>query len=354
MPAAGRFELDKETRRQGDKETRRQGDRLHDNVSCLVSRVSCLASLIMNRIDRLFAILLVLQKRDVVRAEDLAARFEISKRTVYRDVAALSEMGVPVISLPGEGYGLMPGYFLPPLLFTADEVAALVLGAQWLAQQATGRLPAATAEALAKLTHVLPKATLQEVERLTSILRFYVTNTPFDLHDPLLATLQEAINDQQAVRILYHSLSNDAHTERVIEPAMLTLGNGAWYVEAYCRLRQDRRSFRLSRIEAYTLLTQSFTKPAPARTILPKTKVVVRFTAAAARWVRERQHYSFVEERGVSEGSDQSIEMVYQVDALYEIQSWLFGWGAQAEVLAPIALRTAIATDARKLWEMLT
>ncbi len=64
----------------------------------------------MNRIDRLFAILLVLQKRDVVRAEDLAARFEISKRTVYRDVAALSEMGVPVISLPGEGYGLMPGY----------------------------------------------------------------------------------------------------------------------------------------------------------------------------------------------------------------------------------------------------
>ncbi len=308
----------------------------------------------MNRIDRLFAILLVLQKRDVVRAEDLAARFEISKRTVYRDVAALSEMGVPVVSLPGEGYGLMPGYFLPPLLFTADEAAALVLGAGWLAQQATGRLPTATAQALAKLTHVLPKATLQEVERLTSILRFYITNVPFDLHDPLLATLQDAINGQQAVRILYHSLSNDEHTERVIEPTMLTMGNGVWYVEAYCRLRQDRRSFRLSRIEGCTLLSEVFTNQAPARRSSPKTRVVVHFTAAAARWVRERQHYSFVQEHSLSEKSEQTIEMVYQVDALYELQSWLLGWGAQAEVLEPIALRTAIATEARKLWEMLT
>ena len=227
----------------------------------------------------------------------------------------------------------------------------MVLGAQWLAQQATGRLPTATVEALAKLTHVLPQGTLNEVERLTSFLRFYITNTPFDLHDPLLATLQDAINKQHAVRILYHSLSNDEHTERDIEPSMLTMGNGAWYVEAYCRLRQDWRSFRLSRIEAYTLLPQSFTKQAPARANSSKTRVVVRFTAATARWVRERQHYSFVEERIVP---DQSIEMVYEVDALYEIHSWLFSWGAQAEALEPIALRTAIATEARQLWEMLT
>ncbi|MCB0106618.1 MAG: YafY family transcriptional regulator [Caldilineaceae bacterium] len=309
----------------------------------------------MNRIDRLFATLLLLQKRDVVRAEDLAAHFEISKRTVYRDVAALSEMGVPVISLPGEGYGLMPGYFLPPLLFTADEAAALVLGAQWLAQQATGRLPAATADAVAKLTHVLPKSTRHEVEDLMSILRFYVTNAPFDLHDPLLTKLQSAIRNQQPVQIVYHSLSGDERTERIIEPHLLTFGNGAWYVEAYCRLRMDRRSFRLSRIEHCMAVAPPFTQPLPDRRRPEKITVVVRFTQEAARWVRERQHYAFVQERALPEQcGEPRVEMIYAVDALYEIQSWIFGWGAQAEVVKPATLRQAILEEAHKLWEMLT
>jgi predicted DNA-binding transcriptional regulator YafY len=305
----------------------------------------------MNRIDRLFATLLLLQKRDVVRAEDLAAHFEISKRTVYRDVAALSEMGVPVIALPGEGYGLMPGYFLPPLLFTADEAAALLLGAQWLAQQATGRLPLATAEALAKLTHVLPKATREEVARLTAILRFYRTNAPFDLDDPLLTALHRAINRQQPVRITYHSLRSDAVTTRIIEPQLLTFGNGAWYVEGYCRLRQGQRSFRLSRIEQYELLHEPFTGQVTDTTKPPQTAVVVRFSSPAVRWVRERQHYAFVQE---SDEGELGVCMHYQVDDLQEIQSWLLGWGAQAEVLEPKFLRAALAAEAKKLWEMLT
>ena len=299
----------------------------------------------MNLIDRLFAILLVLQKRDVVRAEDLAARFEISKRTVYRDVAALSEMGVPVVSLPGEGYGLMAGYFLPPLLFTPDEAAALVLGAQWLAQQATGRLPTTTVSALAKLTHVLPKPTLHEVERLTAILRFYATSSTFDLDDPLLAALQASISGRQAVHITYHSLRGNEVTTRVIEPHLLTFGNGAWYVEGYCRLRQGHRSFRLSRIEAYKVLRETFADRADTQTAREKITVVVRFAPAVQRWVQERQHYAFVRE--VDE------QTIYAVDELQEIQSWLLGWGAQAEVISPPALRADLAAEARKLWEML-
>lgn len=300
----------------------------------------------MNRIDRLFAILLVLQKRDVVRAEDLARHFAISKRTVYRDVVALSEMGVPVVSRPGEGYGLMAGYFLPPLLFTADEAAALVLGAQWLAQQATGRLPATTASALAKLTHVLPKATSQEVERLTAILRFYAISSTFDLDDPLLAALQGAISRQQTVQITYHSLRGDEVTTRVIEPYLLTFGSGAWYVEGYCRLRQAHRSFRLSRIEAYQVLRETFTDRAGTRDVREKITVVVRFAPSVVRWVQERQHYAFVAEH--KDGFH------YQVDDLQEIQSWLLGWGAHAEVISPPTLRAALAAEARKLWELLT
>jgi predicted DNA-binding transcriptional regulator YafY len=300
----------------------------------------------MNRLDRLLAMLLVLQRRKLVRAEDLAARFEISKRTVYRDVAALSEMGVPVVAQPGEGYSLMAGYFLPPLLFTPDEAAALFLGAKWLATQATGKLPNSTEGALTKLAHVLPQQTLKEVERITDVLHFFVIQRPFNLDDPTLADFQRAINERRAVQITYHSLQRDEITTRVIEPAELTYGDGAWYVNGYCRLRQEARSFRFNRIAQYKLLPEQFTPRSVTAPPAAVITVVVRFAPEMIRWVQERQHYAFVRQEGE--------RSIYQVHTLPEIQSWLFGWGTAAEVLAPDALRSAMRAEAKKLLEMLT
>ena len=121
----------------------------------------------MNRVDRLFGILLQLQHRRRVRAQDLAAIFEVSERTVYRDMTALSEVGVPIIALPGEGYELMEGYYLRPLVFTPDEASALSLAAQMFMSQASGRVAAAAHLALAKLTAVLPAATRAARQCLT-------------------------------------------------------------------------------------------------------------------------------------------------------------------------------------------
>ena len=89
----------------------------------------------MNRTDRLLAILLEIQAKKQVRAEDLAAIFEVSKRTIYRDVLALMESGVPVVAIPGQGYSLVEGYFLPPLTFNTDEAIMLLLGADFMAQR---------------------------------------------------------------------------------------------------------------------------------------------------------------------------------------------------------------------------
>ena len=97
----------------------------------------------MNRVDRLFGILLQLQQRRRVRAQDLAARFEVSERTIYRDMTALCEVGVPITALPGEGYELMEGYYLRPLVFTPEEAGALSLAAQMFLSQASGRVAAA-------------------------------------------------------------------------------------------------------------------------------------------------------------------------------------------------------------------
>ena len=133
----------------------------------------------MNRIDRLFATMLLLQNKQRVRAEDLAERFAISKRTVYRDVAALHEMGVPIVSLPGEGYELMPGYYLPPLLFTPDEAGALFLAANMLIQQAEGQTAQDVATGLAKITAVLPPQTRQEAEHPGQNHPLYCPGRPF-------------------------------------------------------------------------------------------------------------------------------------------------------------------------------
>src|SRR5262245_45552183 len=113
----------------------------------------------MNRIDRLFAILLKLQGKSPITSLDLARSFEVSQRTVYRDIAALSEMGVPVVALPGEGYTLMEGFYLPPLVFTPSEATALFLGARMLALEAAGCLPADAEQALTKIAHILPDKT---------------------------------------------------------------------------------------------------------------------------------------------------------------------------------------------------
>jgi predicted DNA-binding transcriptional regulator YafY len=295
----------------------------------------------MNRIDRLFGILLMLQRKPKVRAQDLADSFEVTTRTIYRDIAALGEMGVPVVTLPGEGYTLVEGFYLPPLIFTPDEASALFLGGRMLALQASGKLTAAAESALTKIANILPDSTHQQAQRLAEIIRFFVPPDRFDLDDPKLARLQQAIFEKRVVHLRYHSYSHDEVTEREVEPHYLSYAEGAWYVNGYCRLRQDIRGFRLDRIEDLKLLEVTF-KPRQVTEHPPERITVnIRFAPETARWVRERQHYGFVGEEVRLDG----VVMTYRVEAFFEIQPWILAWGARAEVLSPLALRAAIFAE---------
>lgn len=307
----------------------------------------------MNRIDRLFAITVLLQSKARLRAQDLADKFEVSKRTIYRDLAALSEMGIPLIALPGEGYELMTGFFLPPLVFTPTEAQALFLGAQMLRQQAGGHWPSTAADALAKIAVVLPEATRLEAERLTEIIHFIWPKANFDLDAPWLVALQQAILARRVVRLRYHSRSRSETTERELEPHQLFYSNGIWYVEGYCRLRQDIRAFRLDRVDDLSLLADHFLpRPAEHPRPHPSVEVRVRFASSMERWVRERQHYAFVQE-DVSDKPD-SLVMCYRVDTMTELVPWLLSWGSAAEVLSPPELRRHLRSEAEKLLNMLT
>jgi predicted DNA-binding transcriptional regulator YafY len=306
----------------------------------------------MNRIDRLFAILLQLQRNGRIRAQDLARHFEVSERTIYRDMGALSEAGVPVVSLPGEGYELLEGYYLPPLLFTPQEASGLFLGAQMLLAQATGQLAHDAETALAKLALVLPKPTRTAIDQLTAMIRFVMPPVRFDLDEPKLATLHRAIRQQCVVWLRYHAYNRNETSEREVEPVRLSYYNTAWYVDGYCRLRQDWRSFRLERIDALKLRGEHFVP----RTVEVKPgaliSVRIRFAPEIVRWVRERQHYGY---RNDEPGEEQAgVVMRYEVETLAEIKPWLLGWGAAAEPLSPPELREQIYQEVRKWVEILT
>src|SRR3954464_2060944 len=126
----------------------------------------------MNRTDRLLAIVLELQARRYTRADDLAAQFEVSVRTIYRDVLALCEAGVPRGATPGYGYALAPGYFLPPLMLTPDEAGMLLLGAAFVAEQVDAPYKQAVDRARKKIEKLLPEAPRQEVAFLLDSFRF--------------------------------------------------------------------------------------------------------------------------------------------------------------------------------------
>src|SRR5271167_2447693 len=109
----------------------------------------------MNRTDRLLGVLLELQSRRNARAEDLAEHFETSKRTIYRDIQALCETGVPIVAQPGIGYSIMEGYFLPPVSFTPDEATMLILGAEFIAGNFDAQYRSAARTARSKIETVL-------------------------------------------------------------------------------------------------------------------------------------------------------------------------------------------------------
>lgn len=306
----------------------------------------------MNRIDRLFAILLTLQRKRRVRAQDLAEQFEVSKRTIYRDLSALNQMGIPLAALPGEGFELVEGFYLPPLMFTENEAVAMILGSRLLTQQAAGSLAEGANQALAKITVALSDQVRARSEALANIIGFITPSQKFDLDDPQLLSLQKAIQEKRVIHIRYHGYQKDQITERDVEPHQLYYSDGIWYLEGYCRLRKGIRAFRLSRLEKLTLKNETFSQRRTGKSQNAQTiEIKVQFKSEVVRWVRERQHYGF---QGEDTPTPNGVTMTYRVHDTSEITPWILSWGAAAEVLSPQKLRKSLRETAQKLADLLT
>lgn len=200
----------------------------------------------MNRTDRLYALVETLRARAPrpIRAAELAGRFEVTTRTIERDLLALQEAGVPIWARPGPGggYGLNADTTLPPLNLTPAEATALAI-----ALAAAPAMPFAGAgrSALAKLSAVMAAAPRDAATELVQFIR--VASDPGEPVDQVAGVLQAALLGAVAVELIYRDRDNQ-ETTRVVEPAGLFGTGQGWYLAAWCRLRQAPRRFRLDRI----------------------------------------------------------------------------------------------------------
>jgi len=201
----------------------------------------------MNRIDRLFGILTLLQSKKYVSAEAIATKFNISTRTVYRDVKALCEQGVPVSFEQTKGYFIVNGFFLPPISFNSDEASALLLIESIVYGFSDKSIKKNYSSALSKIKAVLNKTQKEKLERLsnTTHLQLPPRITP-DLD--YLSTLQNAISSKQIIEIIYAN-SREETSRRSIEPIGLVFYALSWHVIAWCHKRNEYRDFKISRIK---------------------------------------------------------------------------------------------------------
>src|SRR5580765_1695040 len=214
----------------------------------------------MNRVDRLVAIALRLQSRRVVRAEDLAAHFEISVRTVYRDLSALGEAGIPIIAEAGVGYSLVKGYHLPPVMFTAEEASALSVGGKLVEKLTDSSLRKQMETALLKIRSVLPRDRqdyLDRLERSTAVVSRRASTIP-RLSSEALTPIQRALAERRVLALDYQGGARSELTSRHVEPLGLVYYSDNWHLIAYCRLRRDVRDFRTDRIVRLELRNELF------------------------------------------------------------------------------------------------
>ena len=200
------------------------------------------------KIDRVTAILTQLQSKNLVRAQDLANKFNVSLRTIYRDIKTLENAGIPVSGEAGSGYSMMEGYKLPPVMFTRDEVLSFITAEKLMQNFSHESLGQHYHSAMEKVRSVLRFSDRNLIENIENKIDIYSHNPPkTESLKNIIPTILQSIADKLQVEIHYKDVSGESST-RTIEAVGVFYEFNFWYVLAFCKLRQDFRQFRVDRI----------------------------------------------------------------------------------------------------------
>lgn len=307
----------------------------------------------MNRTDRLIGILMQLQRHKQRRAEDLADKFEVSVRTIYRDIQALCETGVPVIAITGQGYSLPDEFFLPPINFTLEEAFMLILGSGFLAQNFDSYYANIAQSASEKIHTILPDKYHEEIAYLQENIQIFAADSPDDNRAFKLKQLRQAMMQKRRVHISYTKPFQTGvtaqSTQREIDPYSLAQYNNIWFLLAYCHLREEIRVFRFSRIDNLQILPLTFERPANLeQKWIHSDRVRNLIIRVLARWDIARQVMEslsrFTES---SEETPDGLLITLRVEHEREVMKWLLSWGANIEILEPVHVRQSMIEQAQ-------
>jgi len=301
----------------------------------------------MNRIDRLTAILIHLQSKQVVKAEEIADRFDISKRTVYRDIRALEEAGVPIGAEAGVGYYITDGYYLPPVMFSKNEAIAMLMAGKLTEKLTDSVTNKDYQSALFKIKSVLSTSDKNFISELNEHIDIKYASSP-NLNaeqSNFLSIIQSALVNQNIISINYKSYyKNEITKNRLVEPIGLCYYGFSWHLIGYCKMRNDYRDFRLDRIQSIQLTSQKFerkirdTMDHYFKNLMNANdliEMVVRFDKNIYSELHSVKYYfGFISEKEI----DDKIEMTFLNDSVSYVGGWLLKYGNKIEIIKPDSL----------------
>jgi predicted DNA-binding transcriptional regulator YafY len=304
----------------------------------------------MSRIDRISAILILLQSKKLVKGQDIANKFSISLRTAYRDIKTLEEAGVPIISEAGVGYSLMEGYRLPPVMFTKEEAISF-LTAEKLVEKLTDTATYNVYQnALLKIKAVLRTEEKEHLENMYKHIEvmenpYLPDNTSTNNH---LQTILNSIALKKVISINYFANHSQQQSERKIEPLGIFLMTNKWYLIAYCWLRNEYRTFKVDRISKTVLTESSYKKEHPSLKSYLKEiakehqelhTIVIQIDKPKMKYIGEQKFYNgFVSEKELKN----KIEMTFLTSSLEGFARWFIMYGDCADIVSPQSLKNRI------------
>lgn len=295
----------------------------------------------MNRIDRLTAIMLKLQSKRHVTIEDISDHFEISERTVFRDIKALGEAGVPIGFEKDRGYFIVEGYYIPPVMFTKEEAGAILLAGKLLERQGDKSLVDQFEQALTKVRAVLKNTQKDYVQELDKYIEVVSPVVPVEraFPDLFLNDIKNALISHQVLSFEYYANYSDSFSFREVEPLGICHYANHWHLIAYCRMRNGVRDFRTDRISKLNVLDQHFD---PSLRDDFKEHIFVRqmqqdvsevkilFEKKVARLIGDQRYfYGYIEEKKTNNG----VEMTFMVGECEYFARWLLMFTDSVQII---------------------
>jgi predicted DNA-binding transcriptional regulator YafY len=303
------------------------------------------------RIDRMLAITVILLNRDRISARELADKFEVSVRTIYRDIDAINLAGIPVVSYPGNdgGFGIMENYRIDRQLLTLNDMLTILTALKGIN---TGLEDREVDAAIEKISSLVPKEKADEVKLFFK--QMVIDIAPYgrsEKYKEILKTIQRSIFNNHIIRIIYTNAKGE-RLERTIEPLTLIMKGNTWYLFAFCRKRNDFRIFRLSRIKSIEILDQTFVRKDVSHEkyinendeARKAALIVLKFSPEARVRVED---YFDEDQMEILENGDIIVRVAYPEDEW--VYSFILGYGEHVEVLEPPHIKKIIFNKAKKI-----